>query len=149
MTAGYFIAPDGGGRDQMSWNPEWSRRPRGVVTYAALRALGRDGIAHIVEEGCRLADRLVSEIGALPEAEVLAPARMNQGLVRFLSADGDHDRRTDAVVEAIRKEGTAWFGPTDWNGMRAMRISVCNYRTTDEDVDRTVDAVARVLAATP
>ena len=55
ITAGYFIPPDGEGRDQMNWNPEWSRRPRGVVTYAALRALGRDGIARVVEEGCRLA----------------------------------------------------------------------------------------------
>ena len=55
MTAGYLIAPDGGGREQMDWNPEWSRRPRGVVAYAALRALGRKGVAHIVDEGCRLA----------------------------------------------------------------------------------------------
>ena len=149
MTAGYFIAPDGAGRDQMNWNPEWSRRPRGVVAYVALRSLGRDGIARIVDDGCRLADRLVAEIGALPGAEVLAPARMNQGLVRFLGEDGDHDRRTDAVTEAIRAEGTAWFGATDWNGKRAMRISVCNYRTTDRDVDLTLAAVERVLNKTP
>ena len=132
----------------MNWNPEWSRRPRGVVTYAALRSLGRDGIAQIVDDGCRLAERLVGEIGALPSAEVLAPARMNQGLVRFRGDDGDHDRRTDAVTEAIRAEGTAWFGTTDWNGKRAMRISVCNFRTTDRDVDLTVAAVERVLRVT-
>lgn len=145
ITAGYFIPPDGGGRDQMNWNPEWSRRPRGVVTYAALRAMGRQGIAHIVDEGCRLADRLVSGLGELPGVEVLSPARMNQGLLRFLDDGGDHDTRTDAVVEAIRAEGTSWFGPTDWNGVRAMRVSVCNYRTTDDDVDLTIDAVRRVL----
>ena len=133
----------------MGWNPEWSRRPRGVVAYAALRALGRDGIARIVDEGCRLADRLVSEIGALPGAEVVWPARMNQGLVRFLAGDGDHDRRTDAVTDAIRDEGTAWFGATTWNGLRAMRISVCNHRTTDRDVDLTVEAVERVLRTMP
>jgi glutamate/tyrosine decarboxylase-like PLP-dependent enzyme len=149
MKAGYLIAPDGQGRDQMDWNPEWSRRPRGVVAYAALRALGRDGVAKIVDEGCRLARRLVQGIGTLPGAEILSPARMNQGLVRFLSRDGDHGRRTDAVVEAIRNEGTAWFGATDWNGHRAMRISVCNHRTTDEDVDGTLDAVERVLRSTP
>ncbi len=149
ITAGYFIPPDGAGRDQMNWNPEWSRRPRGVVTYAALRTLGRDGIARIVDEGCRLAQRLVREIGALPGAEVLSPARMNQGLVRFLGKDGDHDRRTDAVTEAIRADGTAWFGATDWNGKRAMRISVCNHRTTDRDVDLTLAAVERVLRVTP
>ncbi len=149
MSAGYFIAPDGQGRDQMNWNPEWSRRPRGVVAYAALRALGRQGIARVVDEACRLADRLVRGIGAISGAEVLAPARMNQGLVRFLADDGTHDRRTDAVTEAIRAEGTAWFGTTEWNGKRAMRISVCNFRTTDHDVDLTLEAVERVLARTP
>ena len=146
MTAEYLIAPDGGGRDQMHWNPEWSRRARGVVAYAALRSLGRQGIARIVSEGCRLADRLVAGLGELPGVEVLSPARMNQGLVRFLDEGGDHDGRTDAVTEAIRAEGTAWFGATTWNGIRAMRISVCNFRTTDEDVDRTLEAVSRVLA---
>jgi hypothetical protein len=70
---------------------------------------------------------------------------MNQGLVRFVDEGGDHDRRTDAVIEAIRAEGTAWFGGTDCNGRRAMRISVCNHRTTDNDVDVTLEAVARVL----
>lgn len=145
MTAGYFIAPDGGGRDQMNWNPEWSRRARGVVAYAALRSLGREGIARIVSEACRLADRLVSGLGELPGVEILSPARMNQGLVRFLDEGGDHDMRTDTVTEAIRAEGTAWFGATSWNGIRAMRISVCNFRTTDEDVDRTLEAVSRVL----
>jgi glutamate/tyrosine decarboxylase-like PLP-dependent enzyme len=145
MTAGYFIAPDGGGRDQMNWNPEWSRRPRGVVAYAALRSLGREGIARIVREGCRLAGRLVSGLGELPGVEILSQARMNQGLVRFLDEGGDHDTRTDAVTEAIRDEGTAWFGATTWNGIRAMRISVCNFRTTDEDVDQTLAAVSRVL----
>ena len=68
-------------------------------------------------------------------------------LVRFLAEDGDHDRRTDAVIEAIRDEGTAWFGGTDWNGMRAMRISVCNHRTSDADIDATLQAVSRVLEA--
>ncbi len=147
MRAGYFIAADGSGREPMDWNPEWSRRPRGVVTYAALRSLGRAGIANVVDTCCRLADRIVSEIGRLPGAEVLSPARMNQGLLRFLAPDGDHDRRTDAVIEAIRAEGTAWFGGTDWKGQRAMRVSVCNHRTADHDVDRTVAAVARVLEA--
>lgn len=145
MSAGYFIAADGGGRDPMNWNPEWSRRARGIVAYAALRSLGREGIASIVREACRLADRLVSGLGRLPGVEVLSAARMNQGLVRFLDEGGDHDARTDAVTEAIRAEGTAWFGATTWNGIRAMRISVCNFRTTDADVDQTLEAVARVL----
>lgn len=145
MTAGYFIAADGSGRDQVNWNPEWSRRARGMVTYAGLRCLGRDGVAALVDEACRLADRLVTGLGELPGCEVVAPARMNQGLVRFLAADGDHDVFTDAVTDAIRAEGTAWFGASTWKGKRVMRISVCNHRTTDADIDRTLEAVGRVL----
>lgn len=146
MTAGYFIEADGDGRDAVFWNPEWSRRPRGMIAYAALRALGHAGMAHIVDECCRLCQRLVDEIGALETAEVLAPARMNQGLVRFLSADGNHDRRTDEVCERLRADGTAWFGTTEWKGMRVMRISVCNFRTSDADVDLSVQAVRRISA---
>ena len=131
----------------MNWNPEWSRRARGVVAYAALRSLGRDGIAKVVDSACDLATQLVDGLGELPGCEVLAPARMNQGLVRFLDDGGDHDGRTDRIVKAIQDEGTAWFGPTTWNGIRAMRISVSNFRTTSDDVVRTLDAVARVLEA--
>lgn len=147
MRASYFIDADGAGRDPMDWNPEWSRRPRGIVTWAALRSLGRDGVANIVESCCRLADRLVQEIGALDGAEVVAPAGMNQGLVRFLdpAPTPDHDGYTDRVIDALQAEGTAWFGGATWNGQRVMRISVSNHRTTDEDVDRTVDAVRRAL----
>ena len=72
---------------------------------------------------------------------------INQGLVRFLSPDGNHDARTDEIIERVRASGEAWFGGTDWNGKRVMRISVCNYRTTDEDVRRTLDAVRSALAA--
>ncbi|MEK9500839.1 aminotransferase class V-fold PLP-dependent enzyme [Gemmatimonadota bacterium DH-20] len=146
MTAGYFIPPDGSGRDQVNWNPEWSRRARGVVAYAALRCLGREGVARLVDEACRLTERLVEGLGRLPGCEVMAPARMNQGLVRFVAPDGAHDAFTDRVTDAIREEGTAWFGASTWRGLRVMRISVCNHRTTDADVDRTLDAVERVLA---
>jgi len=146
MHASYFMGADGAGRDAMNWNPEWSRRPRGIVTYAAIRSLGREGIADMVDSCCRYATGLVDEIGALPGAEVLAPARMNQGLVRFLAEDGDHDTHTDNVMAALRAQGTSWFGGTTWQGQRAMRISVCNARTTDHDVERTVDAVRAVLA---
>lgn len=149
MRASYFIEADGGGRDPMDWNPEWSRRPRGIVTYAAMRSLGRDGIADIVDTCCRMADRLVTEIGGLDGAEVVAPAGMNQGLVRFLAPSGrpdDHDARTDQVIDALQAEGTCWFGGSTWQGKRVMRISVSNYRTDDADVDKTVAAVGRVLA---
>jgi hypothetical protein len=66
--------------------------------------------------------------------------------VRFLADDGDHDRWTEAVVERIQAEGTAWFGSTTWRGMRVMRISVCNWRTDENDVERTIAAVDRALS---
>jgi glutamate/tyrosine decarboxylase-like PLP-dependent enzyme len=144
VTASYFDHADGA-RDQMSWNPEWSRRSRGFAVYAAIRSLGRIGIADLVERCCRNATRLVHGIGSLPGAEVVAQPIINQGLVRFLSPDGDHDRRTDEVIERIRDGGVAWFGGTTWRGERAMRISVCNWRTGDDDVARTIEAVERAL----
>jgi glutamate/tyrosine decarboxylase-like PLP-dependent enzyme len=132
-------------RNQKDWNPEWSRRGRGFPAYAAVRSLGRAGIGEIVERCCAFAERLVHEIGALPGAEVVAAPVINQGLVRFLRADGNHDRATDEVSRAIQKKGVAWFGGVTWNGRRVMRISVCNWATTERDIDQTVASVAEVL----
>jgi len=134
-------------RDEMDWNPEWSRRARGFPTYAALRQLGRDGIAELIERCCRHAHELVMGIGSLPGAEVLWEPIINQGLVRFLdsSAEQDHDRRTEEVIAAIVGAGEAFFGGTTWRGKRAMRVSVCNWRTSDEDVQRSINSVALVL----
>jgi glutamate/tyrosine decarboxylase-like PLP-dependent enzyme len=129
-------------RDQMDWTPEWSRRARGFATYAALRQLGRHGVAELVERCCRHAHSLVTRIGALPGAEMLWEPVINQGLVRF----GD-DRKTDKVIAAILASGEAFFGGTTWRGRRAMRVSVCNWQTSGQDVDRAVKAVARALAA--
>jgi hypothetical protein len=80
---------------------------------------------------------------------VLARPQINQGLVRFLAADGQHDRRTDRIIETIRDSGVAWFGGTTWRGKRAMRISVCNWRTTEDDVAQTLAAVRRIVASSP
>jgi glutamate/tyrosine decarboxylase-like PLP-dependent enzyme len=138
-------------RDQIDWNPEWSRRGRGVATYAAIRQLGRRGIADLVERSCRHAHTLATRIGALAGAEVVWVPQVNQGLVRFLDAragatDADHDRRTDEVIAAIRETGEAFFVGTTWRGKRCMRVSVCNWRTTDADVDRALAAVQRALS---
>jgi glutamate/tyrosine decarboxylase-like PLP-dependent enzyme len=135
-----YLTHDDTARDQMDWNPEWSRRARGFATYAALRELGREGVAQLVERCCDIARELVRRIGALPGAEVVWEPAINQGLVRF----GD-DRRTDEIIAAIQVSGEAWFGGTTWRGMRCMRVSVCNWRTTQEDIDRSVEAVARLL----
>ncbi|MBB5954304.1 glutamate/tyrosine decarboxylase-like PLP-dependent enzyme [Saccharothrix tamanrassetensis] len=136
-------------RDQLDWNPEWSRRARAVPVYAAVRALGRRGIAEMVDRCVDHARRLVAGIGELPGVEVLARPVINQGLVRFLAADGDHDAHTDRVIDRVQRDGVAWFGGTTWNGMRAMRISAVNWRTDAHAVDLAIGAVARSLTADP
>ena len=143
-----YIAFDEQGRDEMDWTPEWSRRARGFATYAAIRQLGRNGIAGMIDACCDRARELVRGIGALPGAEVLWEPVVNQGLVRFLDpTGGDHDRRTEEVVERIVASGEAFFQPTTWRGKRAMRISVCNWQTTQEDVKRVVRAVEQASKA--
>ena len=149
-----YLTHDEEARDAIDWNPEWSRRARGFPTYAALRELGRDGVAALVERCCRHAHALVTRIGSLPGAEVVWEPVINQGLVRFPDPAGgateaDHDRRTDEVIAAIVAAGEAFFGGTTWRGRRAMRVSVCNWQTSDEDVARAVRSVAKVLGVRP
>jgi glutamate/tyrosine decarboxylase-like PLP-dependent enzyme len=133
-------------RNQKDWNPEWSRRGRGFPAYAALRALGRSGVAEIVERCCAHAGRLVTGIGGLAGAEIVARPVINQGLVRFRARDGDHDRQTDDVIKRIQAKGVAWFGGATWRGMRVMRVSVCNWTTTDRDVDMAIASVREAIA---
>ncbi|MBX3193256.1 MAG: hypothetical protein KF819_40100 [Labilithrix sp.] len=149
--AASYIAANSGARDQIDWNPEWSRRGRGFAIYAAIRELGRRGLEDLVDRTCGYCERLVTGVGAMPGAEVVRLPHLNQGLVRFLdqrrgAIDADHDRRTDEVIAAINATGEAFFSPTTWLGRRAMRVSVVNWRTTDADVDRTLEAVKVVLA---
>jgi glutamate/tyrosine decarboxylase-like PLP-dependent enzyme len=132
-------------RNQKDWNPEWSRRARGFVAYAAIRALGRTGIADIVERCCGHAQRLVDGIGKLPGAQVVAMPIINQGLVRFMASDGNHDSATDEVIRRIQLDGVGWFGGATWEGMRVMRVSVCNWMTTHDDIERALASVAKVL----
>jgi glutamate/tyrosine decarboxylase-like PLP-dependent enzyme len=144
MPAAYKIEVENV-RDQYEWGPEWSRRARGIPLYAVLRTLGRRGLSDMIERCCDLTKDLVQKLGALSGVEVLTDPIINQGLVRFLDPKGDHDKRTDAVIGDINASGEAWFGPTVWRGMRVMRISVTNYRTTTQDVDRAVDAIRAAL----
>lgn len=132
-------------RDQIEWGPEWSRRARGIPLYAALRTLGRNGVAAMIERCCDLARDLVSRLGELPGVEVLSAPIINQGLVRFLDPGGDHDARTDQVIARINASGEAWFGPTVWHGMRVMRVSLSNFRTTPQDIDRAIAAIKAAM----
>jgi glutamate/tyrosine decarboxylase-like PLP-dependent enzyme len=137
-------------RDELDYTVEHSRRARGFATWAALRELGREGVADLVERCCRHAHAIVTRIGALPNARVVAEPVINQGLVRFLAPkDGatekDHDQYTDKVIAAINATGEAYFTGTTWRGMRCMRVSVSSWRTTEQDVDRAVEAARKVL----
>jgi len=139
-------------RDQVDWNPEFSRRARGFATYAAIRQLGRRGIADLVERCCDSAHAIAMGLGALSGAELVWEPRINQGLVRFLdlkpnATEADHDKRTEEVIRRIVASGEAFFGPTTWKGRRCMRISVCNWQTSAEDVHRTIKAVERELGS--
>jgi glutamate/tyrosine decarboxylase-like PLP-dependent enzyme len=126
----------------MDWNPEFSRRARALPVYAALRSLGRSGVAELVDRLCACADRFAERLGAQPGLEVLAQG-LNQVLVRPLGPDGAADR----LVARVQADGTCWASATTWRGRRCMRISVCSWRTTLADVDRSADAIARALGA--
>lgn len=151
LTASYITAPEDT-RNQIDWNPEWSRRARGFPVYAALRELGRDGLGDLIDRTCAHCEAIVTGIGAMPGAETVWVSQLNQGLVRFLDTRpgaeaADHDRRTDRVIAAVNAGGEAFFSGTTWQGRRAMRVSVVNWRTSDDDVSRTLAAVRQALAA--
>jgi glutamate/tyrosine decarboxylase-like PLP-dependent enzyme len=145
-----YLVQGGGARDQVDWTPEFSRRGRGFATYAALRQLGRDGVAELIDRCCAIAKELVERLGALSGAKALCEPLINQGMVRFFdprpnATEADHDRITDAVIVSVRATGEAFFTPTSWHGVRAMRVSVSNWQTSMEDVAPVVACVEHVL----
>jgi glutamate/tyrosine decarboxylase-like PLP-dependent enzyme len=144
VRADYLIQGDGEVREAMDWNPEFSRRARGLGVYATLRSLGRDGVADLVDGTARLARRFAAELTASGRAEVANDVVLNQVLVRWLPPDGhDADAYNDEVVAAVQAEGTAYVSGTTWRGHRMMRISVSDRATDEHDVDRTVAAMLR------
>jgi glutamate/tyrosine decarboxylase-like PLP-dependent enzyme len=116
--------------------PESSRRARGFATWAALRELGRNGVAALVERCCAHARRFADRLGAVDGVDIANDVVLNQVLVGF----GDDDR-TGRIVRAVQESGECWMGDTTWHGRRLMRISVSNWRTTEDDVDRSVAAI--------
>jgi len=134
------------GRDANHWNPELSRRARGFATYAAIRELGREGIADLVRRNSAFARDIVLGAASLPGVEVLAEPIINQGVVAFRHPDpgatqAQHDAFTEQVVTAINATGKAFFQPSTFRGRRCMRISVSGWRTTPKDVDITLRAI--------
>jgi len=141
-TASYLIGSGGAATGPSDVALESSRRARGFATWAALRQLGREGVAELVERCCALARRFAAGLAA-GGAEIANEVVLNQVLVRF----GD-DERTDRVTEAVQRDGTCWMGGTTWRGRRYMRISVSNWSTTGADVDRSVAAILRLAPVT-
>jgi glutamate/tyrosine decarboxylase-like PLP-dependent enzyme len=136
VGAAYLVAGDAGRRDALDWVPELSRRARGFPVYAALRSLGRRGVAELVERCCTLARRMAEVLGAAPGVAILNEVVLNQVLVRF-----DSDAFTRTVIDRVQEDGTCWLAGTTWHGRGAMRVSVCNWSTTAADIDRSADAI--------
>jgi glutamate/tyrosine decarboxylase-like PLP-dependent enzyme len=132
VSASYLIQDDGARavRDQVDWVPEFSRRARGFAVYAALRSLGRDGLAELVERACDCAQRFASGVASLPGAEVLNDVVLNQVLFRFGT-----DEETDAALRRVQDSGDVWMSGTTWDGRRAIRFFVSNWQTTEEEID--------------
>jgi glutamate/tyrosine decarboxylase-like PLP-dependent enzyme len=130
-------------RNPCDFTPELSRRARGVEVWAALRALGRTGLAAMIERNCAQARRFADRLAA-GGCEILNEVVLNQVLVAFGDAE-----RTRRVIAAIQADGTLWAGITVWQGRTALRLSVSSWATTDADVDRSVEAILRVWRATP
>ena len=141
VAASYLQRADG--RSPSDWVPESSRRARGFAVWAAVRSLGRSGVAELVDRCCGHARAFAELLGAEPGVEILNDVVLNQVLVRF----GDDDETTREVVQRVQDDGTCWLGGTDWQGRAAMRISVSSFRTTSEDVERSVAAILEAAAA--
>jgi glutamate/tyrosine decarboxylase-like PLP-dependent enzyme len=144
-TAAYLVR----GSDQVARAPsdyvvESSRRARGFATWAALRELGSQGLADLVDRCCALARRFGDQLRVTDGVQIGNDIVLNQVLASFGSDD-----RTDRVIDGVQREGTCWMGGTTWHGRRYMRISVSNLSTSAADVDRSVSAIRRVLAETP
>ena len=140
VNAGYFIRSEKSlERDGVDWNPELSKRARALSVYAAIRELGRTGIADMIERCCSHARLFAELLGNEAGVEILNDVVLNQVLVRFF----DDDALTARVVERVQDDGTCWVGGSTWAEKEVMRISVSNWATTEDDVARSVEAIVR------
>jgi glutamate/tyrosine decarboxylase-like PLP-dependent enzyme len=136
VTAAYL--PQGEHREPSQYVPELSRRARGIEVWAALKSLGRSGLADLIEGNCRCARRFAEGLAAAG-FEILNEVVLNQVLVSFGAPE-----ETERVIAGIQAEGTCWAGITVWQGRTAMRISVSSWATTEADVDRSLEAMVKI-----
>jgi glutamate/tyrosine decarboxylase-like PLP-dependent enzyme len=135
ISAAYL--PAGEMREPSHFTPELSRRARGIELWAALRSLGRQGLADLVERTCRHAAKFAEGLRAAG-FEILNEVVINQVLVSFGTP-----ARTRAIIERIQQDGVCWCGETEWQGRTAMRISVSSWATTSEDVEVSLAAIVQ------
>ena len=148
MLPVHYIQMTPGERDPRDFTPDESRRARGVPIYAALRSLGHNGVRELIERCCACARRMADTLRQNSQVRVLNEVVLNHVLVQFVPLAGDprdEDEFTEKVVPGIQNEGTCWLGSTQWRGRRAARISICNWATTEQDIDRSAAAILVVI----
>jgi glutamate/tyrosine decarboxylase-like PLP-dependent enzyme len=145
-----YLAAASGERDGLQYVPESSRRARALPIYAALGSLGRSGLAALVERCSALARRMGHRLAASPSLEILNDVVLNQVLVRVRAPERDPERAealTARIVARVQQEGTCWVGGSRWLDRAAFRVSVSNWSTTGRDIDRSADAILRIVEA--
>jgi glutamate/tyrosine decarboxylase-like PLP-dependent enzyme len=145
LSAAYYAPLPDHARDNHNWVPEASRRSRGFAIYAALRSLGRQGVADTIDRCCALARRMAGRLTQGGGVRILNDVVLNQVLVRF----GDSDAFTAEVIRKVQEDGTCWLSATTWHGMHAMRISISNWSTSEEDIDISAAAILKIASPTP
>jgi glutamate/tyrosine decarboxylase-like PLP-dependent enzyme len=133
MTAAYLVPTEH--REPGHYSPAMSQRARGIEVWAVLAALGRAGLADLVEHACLMATRFAEGLSAAG-FRILNDVVLNQVVVTV------DDGSIEEIIDRVRREGTCWAGPTNWRGRQAMRISVSNWSTTEADVDKSIAAIA-------
>jgi glutamate/tyrosine decarboxylase-like PLP-dependent enzyme len=147
LQAAYLTPAPGSGRDNCMYVPEASRRARGFAIYATLRTLGRRGVTELIDRCCDLATRMAANLSASPYLRVVNDVVLNQVLVE-LDAPAEHlPAATAATIDRIRRDGTCWLGGTTWRGLPAIRVSISNWSTTEDDIDRSASAIINAAAA--
>jgi glutamate/tyrosine decarboxylase-like PLP-dependent enzyme len=141
MEASAAYLPEEASREPMHYTPQSSQRARGAEVWAVLAALGRDGVAGLVDRACALARRFADGISAAGYG-VLNDVVLNQVVVDFAG-------HTETIIDAVQNEGTCWCGPTTWRGRAAMRVSISCWNTTEADIDRSVAAVIACASGRP
>ncbi len=143
VSADYLEASEH--RDQINTVPEWSRRARSVPVYAALRTLGREGVAALVDRNVAGARHMAARLSSEPGVEIVNDVVLNQVLVRFAVPGRDPDALTAEVIRRVQDDGTCWLSGSTADGHTVMRISICSWLTSTDDIDLSATAIIKCL----